>query len=116
MYYRNLKELKDFVTSMKEEKAKASDSAEKVPEAPGKTAVKLLNKDSFKDDISSGVTFVKFFAPWCGHCKRLAPTWEELAGKFEGVEGVAIGKVDCTSDDNKNKELCSEQGVSLLRT
>ncbi len=109
---RNLKDLKDFVKSMKEEKGKASDSADKVPEAPPASDVAMLTKDNFKDTVSKGVTFVKFFAPWCGHCKRLAPTWDELAAKFKGVEGVTIAKVDCTSDDNKNKDLCSEQGVS----
>ena len=58
-----------------------------------------------------GVTFVKFFAPWCGHCKRLAPTWEELAAKYADAEGVTIAKVDCTAEGNTNKELCDGQDV-----
>jgi thiol-disulfide isomerase/thioredoxin len=41
----------------------------------------------------------------CGHCKRLAPTWEELASD-ESV-GATIAKVDCTQE----KELCSTHGV-----
>ena len=63
-----------------------------------------------------GVTFVKFFAPWCGHCKRLAPTWVQLADKYASTEGVTIAKVDCTSNDNKNKELCNAQGELLAMT
>ena len=36
---------------------------------------------------------VEFYAPWCGHCKRLAPILDEIADE---VEGVRIGKVDAT--------------------
>ena len=40
-----------------------------------------LQQASFEAEVDKAGTFVKFFAPWCGHCKRLAPTWSELANK-----------------------------------
>ena len=100
---RDLESLKDFVKSMT-----GSAGAKEV-----KSDVAMLNKDNFEEKVKEGVAFVKFFAPWCGHCKRLAPTWEALATKFEGKSGVTIAKVDCTADDNSNKDLCNAQGVSI---
>ena len=32
----------------------------------------------------------------CGHCKRMAPAWAELASNLASVESVHIGKLDCT--------------------
>jgi len=46
--------------------------------------------------------FLEAYAPWCGHCKKLAPVWEDLGTAFEGSEGkskVVIAKVDATSND-----------------
>lgn len=41
---------------------------------------------------------VEFYAPWCGHCKKLAPTFEEL-GKEMQNENVEIVKMDATAND-----------------
>ncbi len=46
---------------------------------------------------------------WCGHCKRLAPTWEKLADEVtsSGLSKVHVAKVDCTV----SKDVCSSQGI-----
>ena len=45
---------------------------------------------------TTGDWFVKFYAPWCGHCKKLAPIWDELAADLKGEVNVA--KVDVTEN------------------
>ena len=97
---------------MKEEKSKsAGEGKDTVPDAAKTDVVVINGKEEFDSTIAKGLTFIKFFAPWCGHCKRLAPTWDELAAKYADNDAVKIAKVDCTSDDNKNRQLCTDNGV-----
>lgn len=73
------------------------------------SATTELTGKNFDESIAGKGAFVKFYAPWCGHCKRLAPVWDELAEEFAGSESVLIADVDCTKSDNTN--LCSKYGV-----
>eukprot|EP01112_Ceratiomyxa_fruticulosa_P017589 TRINITY_DN5502_c0_g1_i1.p1 TRINITY_DN5502_c0_g1~~TRINITY_DN5502_c0_g1_i1.p1 ORF type:complete len:459 (-),score=121.34 TRINITY_DN5502_c0_g1_i1:82-1458(-) len=66
----------------------------------------VLTEENFNDQIAQGGQwFVEFYAPWCGHCKKLAPIYEQVATKLKGNTHVA--KVDCTVQ----KDLCSSFGV-----
>ena len=71
--------------------------------------VVTITADNWDEVTTGNKVFLKMYAPWCGHCKRLAPTWEDLAEKHTDSK-VVIGEMDCTADNNK--ELCSSMGVS----
>lgn len=57
--------------------------------------VAVLTPDNFKDVVGKDVpVFVEFYAPWCGHCKSLAPEWALTAQQFTAKDGIVVAKVD----------------------
>jgi protein disulfide-isomerase A6 len=75
------------------------------------SAVQMLTDSSFKETVGSEKNvLVAFTAPWCGHCKNLAPTWESIATDFALDENVVIAKVDAEAANSK--AITKEQGVT----
>ncbi|KAI0330762.1 protein disulfide isomerase [Cubamyces sp. BRFM 1775] len=74
-----------------------------------------LNPDNFDEHIGKGKpALVEFFAPWCGHCKNLAPTYEQLADAFaHAKDKVIVAKVDA---DGAGKPLGQKYGVTGFPT
>ncbi|KAL2119360.1 hypothetical protein VTJ04DRAFT_6320 [Mycothermus thermophilus] len=72
--------------------------------------VVILNDSNFKQQIGGDKhVLVAFTAPWCGHCKKLAPTWETLAENFQYETNIVIAKVD--ADAPTGKATAQEYGV-----
>lgn len=68
-----------------------------------------LDSDNWAELTNGKTVFIKMYAPWCGHCKALAPAWDKLIEETKDVSGILVGSVDCTSD--KGKEICNANGV-----
>lgn len=56
-------------------------------------------EEKIMEDVSRD-KFIKFYAPWCGHCKKMAPIWEELADLLEPLKDkLLIAEMDATEND-----------------
>ncbi|KAG9142645.1 hypothetical protein Leryth_023072 [Lithospermum erythrorhizon] len=88
--------LKDFVDG-KLQPYKKSEAIPKVNNKP----VKVVVADNLEDMVfnSGKNVLLEFYAPWCGHCKKLAPILDEVAVAFQGDVDVVIAKIDATTND-----------------
>jgi protein disulfide-isomerase A6 len=77
--------------------------------------VSTLTTDNFDDFVGGDkAALVEFYAPWCGHCKSLAPKYEKLGQIFAGESEVVIAKVDAT-EDGELAEKFGVQGYPTLK-
>ncbi|XP_068230096.1 protein disulfide-isomerase A3 [Palaemon carinicauda] len=72
--------------------------SEEIPDQTG--PVKIAVGKNFDELVTNSDkdVLIEFYAPWCGHCKKLAPTYDELGEKMAG-ESVDIVKMDATAND-----------------
>merc|ERR1711892_1650697 len=76
---------------------------------PMEEGVMVLGNDNFQEALdANSLVLVEFYAPWCGHCKSLAPEYAKAAQTLAAKGSVAkLAKVDAT----ENKELGQKFGV-----
>ena len=71
-----------------------------------------LTKDTYEELTAGKTVFIKMYAPWCGHCKDMAPAWEQLAKEWKGHKQGLVASVDCT----KEESWCEEMGITGFPT
>ncbi|KAL2892948.1 Protein disulfide-isomerase [Bienertia sinuspersici] len=81
-------------------KVSAYRKSEPIPESNNEP-VKVVVADTINDIVfnSGKNVFLEFYAPWCGHCQKLAPILDEVAASFENDADVVIAKLDATAND-----------------
>lgn len=90
--------LKAFVDAFLAGEVEEFLKSEPIPDEQGD--VKVLVGKNFKAETEGKAGLIEFYAPWCGHCKNLAPTWDKLGKKAaEKAPNVLIAKMDATAND-----------------
>ncbi|KAH8515890.1 hypothetical protein Peur_047283 [Populus x canadensis] len=89
-----------WLKEYKEGKVPPFKKSEPIPEVNDEP-VKVVVADSLDELVtkSGKNVFLEFYAPWCGHCQKLAPILEEVAISFQSDADVVIAKLDATAND-----------------
>ena len=115
----NEKNVQKFVQDYLDGKVPQHYLTEDLPEDWDKNPVKYLTSKNF-DQVAFDKTknvLVEFYAPWCGHCKKLAPVLDKLAETLiaEGKDDIVVGKIDATINELSHSRVRSFPTIRLYK-
>jgi len=95
----SIESVAEFAKNFVDQKLKPYIKSEPVP--VNDQPVKVVVGETFNDIVLDPTkdVLIELYAPWCGHCKKLVPIYDELAKSLEGVENLVIAKMDATAND-----------------
>lgn len=99
-------DVKKYVEDFKAGTLEAHLKSEEIPEdnTGGVTVLVGKNWEQIVKDETKDV-LVKYYAPWCGHCKSLAPIWDSLGDDVKDIEDLVIAKFDATANEVAGLEV-----------
>jgi protein disulfide-isomerase A1 len=113
----NPEKLRVFVDDYLAGKLKPHLNTQDVPKDWDAAAVKVLVGKNFEEvayDKTKDV-LVEFYAPWCGHCKKLAPIYDELGDNFAKNSDIVVAKMDSTANEVEGVRVDSFPTLKLFR-
>lgn len=93
--------IKQFVANFKTGGLTPYFKSQEIPAQSHEDNVRVVVGKNFREVVLDENTDVlmEYYAPWCGHCKSLAPTYAAVATKLKDVQGLVIGKMDATENE-----------------
>ncbi|KAL8529292.1 hypothetical protein ACS0TY_006641 [Phlomoides rotata] len=96
-----LENIKEFGEAFLEDKLKAFYKSDPIPET-NDGDVKIVVGNNFDDIVldESKDVLLEIYAPWCGHCQSLEPTYNKLAKHLRSIESLIVAKMDGTTNEH----------------
>ncbi|KRX00097.1 Thioredoxin-like fold [Pseudocohnilembus persalinus] len=109
----SLENIKEFIGNWKNKLLKPFIKSEEIP-ATNDEPVKVVVGKNFDEIVMNNQkdVLLELYAPWCGHCKKLAPEWDAAAERLQANPNIVIAKCDATANEIPDIQI---QGYPTLK-